>query len=433
MSLQPNFPRQNETSFPEREKGNDALPQQTVEMDGLVAARGLQNYRTKGIVPISSPAARDGVINRARRGSVILIVLITIMFATAALTLFIEKASNDLLVDARESDALRLRMEAYSALETTLGVLEDFRLVATALHSPAEGWSQPLEFANYEPGSGRVVEVQFEDESAKISLPESEPTGLMETFKSWGLGQNDAQKLTDALLGWMRKDYIPGSAASPRPEDYEHGEMPFSPPARSLRSFRELASIDYARKLFFDENGEPTPLYERFVSTFSLYSYKKANINGGNLNALAGLGITDESQRKRVQDYLKGGGTFNRRGAQFFKSPQDVATLLGASSPGANLSTEISALRIIVTVREGHSSFRLNTLIAPQGGAKIPPRTSEAAPADGQPKAAAEPPPTATTQSSTATNGSKSLNYPFTILEIRENDEIPSAPTEPAI
>ena len=95
-----------------------------------------------------------------RNGSVILIVLITVLFATTALTLFIERASTDLLVDAREADAARLRLEAYSALETTLGVLEDFRTVIGSLHSPSEGWSEPLLFANYEPQSGHRIDVR---------------------------------------------------------------------------------------------------------------------------------------------------------------------------------------------------------------------------------------------------------------------------------
>jgi type II secretory pathway component PulK len=204
-----------------------------------------------------SARRRSALSAASNRGSVILIVLITIMFAAVALTLFIEKASTDLLVDAREADAVRLRMEAYSALETTLGVLEDFRLVIGALHNPAEGWGDPLRFANYVPASGRTIEVQFEDESAKISLPQVKDSTMIEVFKSWGLNQQDAQKLTDALMGWMKKEHVSSGAGSPRPEDYDRGELPFAPPDRSLRSFSELASIDYARTVFFDEAGEP--------------------------------------------------------------------------------------------------------------------------------------------------------------------------------
>lgn len=384
--------------------------------------------------PRAEKAIKDQPL-RHRRGSVILIVLITIMFAAVALTLFIEKASNDLLVDAREADALRLRMEAYSALETTLGVLEDFRLVLGALHNPSEGWGNPLEFAHYEPADGRTVDVQFEDESSKISLPQAQDSTFLEVFKSWGLNQADGQKLTDALMGWMKKDHVPANAASPRAEDYDRGELPFVPPDRPLRSFSELASIDFARTVFYDEKGEPTDFYRRFVSAFSLYSYQQSNINGGNTDVFAGLGITDGTQIKRVQDYLSGKGTYQNQGPGYFKSGQDVSALIGAASPAAKLGTQIAALRIIVTVHQGHSSFRLNMVVAPQGGAKIPPRKSASNPSQNDPNAApstgnstaAPPPSTGTATSGAASNTAKSLNYPFTILEIRENDQNPSA------
>lgn len=366
---------------------------------------------------------------RKLRGSVILIVLITILFAAAALTVFIEKAGNDLLVDAREADANRLRIEAFSALETTLGVLEDFRLVIGALHSPAEGWGDPLQFAGYVPAEGHTVEIQFVDESAKVSLPKVSPTALVDLFKTWGLTQNDAEKLRDALLGWMQKDYVPTSASSPRAEDYDRGEIPIVPPARPLRSFQELASIEFARTVFYDEYGEPNELWHRFVNAFSLYSYEKANINGGNPEALAALGITDESQRRRVQDYVLGTGTYARQGPGYFKNAGDVATLLGGNSPAGELSTQISALRIIVTVRQGHSSYRLNAVVSPQGGAAIASvnrdqadatKSGDQARQENARKAVPK------TSAEAGMSGGKSLNYPFTILEIRENDEVAS-------
>ena len=53
---------------------------------------------------------------RAVRSSVIVLVLVSMAFTAAALTAFIEKAGNDLLVETRQADAKRLRQEAFSAL-----------------------------------------------------------------------------------------------------------------------------------------------------------------------------------------------------------------------------------------------------------------------------------------------------------------------------
>src|SRR3954467_14243784 len=96
---------------------------------------------------------------QAERGSVLVIVMITLIFTTFALVAFIEKASGDLLVEARAAESARLRAEAYSALETTLAVLDDFRTVGNGLHNPAEGWGNPLDFAAWTPHDGRTVEV----------------------------------------------------------------------------------------------------------------------------------------------------------------------------------------------------------------------------------------------------------------------------------
>jgi general secretion pathway protein K len=367
------------------------------------------------------------------------LVLITLVVVGLAMTLFVEKASNDLLVEVRANDASHLRLEAYSALETTLAVLEDFRATIGALHSPAEGWGEPLDFAAYTPAEGRAVEVTFVDESGKLSLPNVEPSTLVNLFKTWELSQNDAEKLADALLGWMRPDYIPSAAGAPQPEDYERDEIPFAPPGRSLQSFDELASIDYAREVFYDEHGNRNELWHRFAATFSLFSYDTPNINAAPPDLLAALGDLDTTrqQQRALDDFL--GGIDSRAGgaAGYFANTAEIATLLGGNSPAMSLGVEIKALRIIVTVREGESVYRLNTLVAPPRGA-TPPKSwletaAAAAASDGTPAtatanpaaAAAAAPGGAPAAASAAT--ATELNYPYTFLEIRENDVIPNA------
>src|SRR3954469_15121506 len=95
----------------------------------------------------------------SRQGSVLVIVMVTIIFAVFALVVFMDKASNDLLVEQRDAEARRLRREAYSALEVTLAVLSEWRAVNNGLHSPSEGWSDPLTFAAYTPTESRTVDV----------------------------------------------------------------------------------------------------------------------------------------------------------------------------------------------------------------------------------------------------------------------------------
>ncbi|MDR0901768.1 MAG: general secretion pathway protein GspK [Opitutaceae bacterium] len=400
--------------------------------------------------PQSKIENRKSKIPRASRASILVLVLITLVVVGLAMTLFIEKASNDLLVEVRANDAAHLRLEAYSALETTLAVMEDFRATIGTLHSPSEGWGDPLAFAAYEPVEGRSVEVTFVDESGKLSLPNVEPTTLVNLFKSWELAQNDAEKLSDALLGWMRPDFIPSAAGAPQPEDYERDEIPFAPPGRSFQSLDELASIDYAREVFYDEHGNRNELWHRFAAMFSLYSYDAPNLNAAPPDLLAALGDLDTTrqQQRSLDDFLSGADSRAGGAPGYFANTDEIGILLGANSLAMSMGVEIKALRVIVTVREGESVYRLNVLIAPPKGAKPPESwttAAETAAASASAKTAAPggaqapaAPNTATARSASGaakagTSAAASaatatdLNYPYVFLEIRENDVIPSA------
>lgn len=387
-----------------------------------------------------------------RRGSVLLIVLVTLVFASAAVVLFVEKAGTDLLVVIRDADAGRLRLEAYSALETTLAVLEDFREVGDGLHSPAEGWSDPLAFAAYEAAEGRTVEVTFEDESAKLPLPSVKAEMLTSLFKYWGVPQTDAERLTDSLLGWIKKDYTPTAIGAPTTADYENSALSFTPPARSLRSFAELSSIEGIRQAFFDASGNPNELYRKFTDTFSLYRYQSPNINGNRLEPLLAQEMFDAQQQLRVTEYLTGAGTYQTQGPGFFKTTRSVAAVSGGQAARLGYGVTIQALRIIVTVRQGLSSFRLSVVVAPSGGAKVVPAsnvttndntsttgntsstsgTQTATGAQTGTQTAAQPAASQSNSPTTAVPDPIDLKYPFTFLEIRENDVTvpPLAPSD---
>lgn len=367
---------------------------------------------------------------RPTRASVLVIVLVTILFVSTALILFVERAGDDLIIDAREATARRLRVEAYSALDVTLAVLEDFRIANGGLRSPAEGWGDPLGFAGWAPANGRVAEISFEDESGKISLPQADATTLMNLFEAWEISKADAERLVDALLGWMKADHVNATALSP---DYERGPLPYRPPHRSLRSYQELAAIEHARDLFYDDKGRPNELWRRFVEATSLYDFKQTNVNGGRGDVLAAFGVGDPAQQRRVADYLRGTGDRAYSGPGYFETPDQLAALVGAGALPAGAGTEISALRVNVTIREGRSEFRVSVVIAPEGGAKavepaknIDPTKEQ--PANSSTEGAAG---TGTEGEGSSAAAGKKLRYPFTLLEIRENAEISAVPPGP--
>ena len=367
------------------------------------------------------------------RSSILVLVLITLVFTATALTAFLEKASNDLMVEVRQSDSRRLRQEAFSALEVTLAVLEDFRQADNGLHSPAEGWGDPLGWAGWTPSEGRKVEVALRDESGKIPLAHADMASMTTLFETWQMAPSDAEKLADVLLGWMQNGHVYTSSVTP---DYGQASVPYAEPARALRSFSELAAIDYAKDIFFDGNGLPTAYYWRFVDDFSLFTFAQPNVNGANADVMASLGQYSDAQRQHIGDYLAGTGLYAQQGQQWF---QNTATLTAVAGLGGNanpFSTTISALRIQVTVREGRSVYRVSAVVAPQGGATInqtaatnattaatgtSPTTTASVTSTAQPSATAN-------SATAAAAASQSINYPFTLLEMVEDDDIPQAP-----
>ena len=388
----------------------------------------------------AKPTLEAGSPRRSRRrtGSVILLVLMTLLLTAFALTKYLEKASIDLMADARDASADRLRVHAYSALETVLAVLQEFQTADSGLHSPAEGWGTPLDFAGYTPPDGLTVETTLEDESAKIPLTHADFPTLRDLFMLLGQKQSDAEQLADAMLVWIQQGYEPVNSFSVRATDYKRAAIPHDPPARSLHSFAELASIQLVRDRLFDENGRPNDLWRSFVDSVSLFDFSQPNTNTAKMTTLAAFGGYDEGSMKLISDYVGGLGSYSRQGPAYFQNTQEVNGLVGSAS-STRMGIQVRCLRINVTVLEGQTSFRVSAVVTAPGGAQLPPpdqltaadtATSSAAANDStaaqnnSTTADATAADAGTTTSSTAGQTPSTLNYPFTLMEIRENDEI---------
>jgi general secretion pathway protein K len=366
--------------------------------------------------------------------------MVTLLFTAAALVVFMDKAGDDLLVEAHAAQANRLRQQAYSALEVTLAVLEDFRQADNGLRATSEGWGDPLGWAGWSPDSGQTVEVSFQDESGKMPLIHADATALNNLFQSWPIPANDAARLTDGILGWMQQNYVPTTLLS---TDYEQSATPYDPPLRSMRSFSELAAIDAARDILYDADGRPNALWWRFYNDLSLFNFRQIDIHGANADVLSAVGQFSGDQEQNLSDYLAGTGKYANQGQQWFQNTGALTGVLGGLGKPAGFGLTISALRINITVHQGRSQFRLSAVVAPQGGATTVQTTAtdmkngasnsgsgETSSATGT--AAAVPQPSAVpTAAQTAAAASTNLQYPYTVLEILENDEIPVEPLPP--
>jgi general secretion pathway protein K len=192
--------------------------------------------------------------------------------------------------------------------------------------------------------------------------------------------------------------------------------------------------------VFFDENGLPNGYYWRFVNDFSVFTYTQPNVNGANADVMASVGQYTAAQREQIADYLQGTGQYAQQGQQWFQNSATLTNVAGLGGNAAPFGTTITALRILITVHEGRSQYRLATTVAPQGGAT----TNQTAATN--PTAAASTKSAATTTSvtntaqpsstansaTTAAAASQSINYPFTLLQMLEDEEIPQpAPDMP--
>ena len=378
---------------------------------------------------------------RTRRpASILIIVMITLVLTSAALVAFLDRASNDLLVDARSAEAARLRPDAYSALEVVLGVLDEFRSADNGLHHPSESWADPLAWSGWTPTDGHTVDVAFQDESGKIPLQRVTTTELMNLFQYWGMSQVDAQKLTDSIYSWMHQNYTPTSALE---ADYEQAAVPYDPPYRPIRSISELAAIDDARDYFYT-NGQPNAWWWRFYQDFSVYSFTRPNINGANSDVLTAVGQFTLDQQQGIAKYLAGTSDRSTLNRTWFQAAPDLQGAIGSLSgnPGAFAFT-VSALRILITVHDGRASYRLSVVVAPTSGGATTVQTTATDVKQSQQNAqtgetnnatqvtATAAPTTSPNAAQTSAAQSANIQYPFRFLEIEENENIPNVPPLP--
>jgi general secretion pathway protein K len=356
------------------------------------------------------------------RGSVVVVVLITLLFASLLLTRLIESSSTDLLIAVRHADRDRLRADTRAALETTLAALMDFRAVDGGLYAPTQGWDDPLGYAGYVPREGVTMEVSFEDESAKLSLPRINLDTLNTLLVQLGLTAPDATRVADALFVWMRNGHVAAETATSATV-YEQGDPPAEPPYRSLRSFDELAGIAVARDFFYDVNGHPKPLWNDFTSAVSLYQFGSTNLNTASPTVLMATGW-DSNQTDTLQKYLAT-PVSTTKSRPYIRSVQEARRQVGNVAM-RNLGAQIQCLRINITAHQGPAQLKLSTLVTWAGQAALPAplvATPQSAPAATMPGQKAS----STVQTQATAAAANTLRYPFTVLEISETT-LPDTP-----
>lgn len=338
-----------------------------------------------------------------QRGSVILFVLGLILLTSLLLTRFIERANTELLAEARYAQLPALRDEAYSALQVSLAVLADVSAVDNGLHSPAQGWGDPLAYANYTPPPGCTAEVAIEDETGKLSLPAADATTLQNLLITAGCLPLDAERVADAILAWTRTDHVAQYSESDD-DSYQAFDPAITPPHANLHSFAELQLMPAVREVLGNEDGSWNVIGARFLDSVSLYNFSRVNLNTAGNDVLESLKLDPTAIDAQRRDGPDDGTGRNRR---VLYATTDLGSALGSEADAINRTgVDATCLRVVVTVHQGGRKFVLTAVVQPGGSAA---------------GTAPEPDPNATA-SSPRSWSSKSIDSAFRVLEIRENN-----------
>jgi general secretion pathway protein K len=345
---------------------------------------------------------RTPSLNRTRRGSVIVVVLVTLMLAALMLVRFMEDSAVELTLATRQADRDRLRADAYYSLETALAVMAEIKVLDGDLHAPEQGWGDPHGYAGDAPREGVTVEFEFVDESGKASLPGLGFTQLVALAEALGLTETDARSFADGLLVWTTEEHIPQDPDA-EASNYERADPPHKPPGRGLRSWDELRAVRVARDFVYDEEGALTAFGAALREAVSLYAFEGSNVNAMH-PALAVARGWDLAQLATVEAY-KAGRTGRPPGAPpWFRGVGDLGPLIGANADTEGLGATVKLLRVRVRVAEGAARVMLDALVAMDDAVALPAAAGTEPPAAAPAEAAAR----------------ESLNYPFRVLEIIE-------------
>lgn len=358
---------------------------------------------------MNAPHAFIRARRNPRRGAVIVLVLVTLLLAAFLLAAFIRRTGTELLADARAAERRQLRAEAYSALESLIAILAAERADTGTWYQPDPRWVELLEVGGYQPSAGRTLEVVLADESARISLPRADAVTLQTALEGAGVVPADAERMAVVLLDWIRRGRADEPPVAEAP-DYASGEPAYRPARRVLRSWEELAAVQFDRPVFFDADGAPTAAYRVFREEFSLHAFNRTNLNTAPAGVLLTLGLDAAEVTALTAHRAR---PLDPATPDYFRSMADAAAVIGPAADATRFGAEVAAFRIGITVRQGAIAYRLLAVVGAPGAAAAPEAAGEVGPADAQAAPAAE---------------RKRLDYPLAVLEIREDPETPDMP-----
>jgi type II secretory pathway component PulK len=356
--------------------------------------------------------------SRGRNGSIIVLVLVFVVLLTFIVVAFLEEATSRIKYYGLFHNRDDLRVDAYSALEISLAVINQYREVEGALWGPGQGWADPLGEFGFSPANARSVRVSFADEGAKLPLTTLDYDDLMLLFDLLGFDLPEAQSLSDGLLEWMDEDDLRRLSGFDG-DDYKDMNPPYRPANRPVQAWDEFRLIKPFNTLFFDEDGRPMPAWRTFQEAVSLFHTGPPNVNHAPAIVLEWLENKGLLSQQALIDFRNGPDGIMGTADDRLLREADSGVLLAES---ANLSTEIQLLRVKVEAVRGEARFELEALVTWSGSDVSAADTRP--PADTRPDASERGTATARSRPGavrTAPALAAELGYPFRFVRLTEN------------
>jgi len=365
-------------------------------------------------------------INKRRgrkAGSVLVFVLALVVLLSVLAMRLMEETIREMQHMSQFHRRDDLRIHAYSALEIAVGTLSEWKEVQRQLFASAQGWGNPIEYAEVEPPEGIQGEVRIEVENGKLPMEQlrKDPKLLASLFESMvdeendSVGYDESLEFADALLDWEDADENHRLEGAESPDYYEDLEPPYFAPNRPITSFEEFKLIKgfgpdpedpEEGGLFFDSNGNETANFGNFKKAVSLRSSQELNVNESSGFLRSFLCGENEFGLEDLDLFLSGEGHFGGEEGQgrYFESTSDPK-LEALKGRGIKFGVECKAFRVKVTVTRGKSTFVLWALLEDPTGSPSPKSTTSLS-----------------TQAEEAKQRFETLKYPYRILALRENE-----------
>ena len=192
-------------------------------------------------------------MNRAGRGAALLLVLWLVALLTALIGAFALTAKTEGLQG-------RVLHRGLIASEVARAGIE-YALTRTADADPARQWLPDGRPYTWQFGDAQV-EIRLVDENGKIDLNQADPTLLTAFFQVLGLDQEQAARLSSAILDWRDPDSLTQANGGGEDEDYAAAERPYGAKDASFESVAELEQV----------LGMTPELYARAAPHLTVYS-----------------------------------------------------------------------------------------------------------------------------------------------------------------